>query len=569
MARRHYPNQRIAAGLELVSGGMRTRVGVVLLLALACAAAMPSVASAAPPVSLAPPAIDDTTPVVGETLNAGGDAWDDPGSTVAYQWLRCASACAEIPDATGAAYTVVADDVGSALQVRAIATNADGPSVPSDSDRTSPVPDVAPQNAAPPSITGKPQTGEQLTAEPGTWDGTRLAVSRQWLRCDANGDGCVPIHGAQASTWTLGGSDVGHAIRVSETAANGAGTVTATSSPTAAVTDPPKNTAPPTITGTPRAGQTLTAHQGTWSGTAPTITRRWRSCDERGFNCTDIPGATGTTLVVGTALQGHTIRVRETATNALGSRAADSDPTAVVPTPPFASSPPLIAGTPVLGATLVSTIGNWNGTFPIMLSRRWQRCDPSACTDIAGATSDTYQVQTADLSKSIRLVVLASNEAGTVTAASAFVGPVTGGAPATASPPRASTAGTSTAPTVLAAFNGLRRDSLVTALAGRYNVLAACTGPCRLRARLVTSKAVARKWRVPRTIAAGTRNLIAAGKATVRPKFAEKTRKRLKRVQKLVVKVVAEARDSSGTLVARRSFKVTLIRTAVTTRGTF
>src|SRR4051794_5717608 len=107
---------------------MPSRVGV-LVFVLSCAlgvAAAP--ASAAPPANGAPPAIDDTTPVVGETLNAAGDTWDGTQTSVTYQWRRCdgsGATCADIQDAAGPAYAVGTGDVGSRLQVRATAANAD------------------------------------------------------------------------------------------------------------------------------------------------------------------------------------------------------------------------------------------------------------------------------------------------------------------------------------------------------------------------------------------------------------------------------------------------------------
>jgi hypothetical protein len=94
---------------------------------------------------------------------------------------------------------------------------------------------------------------------------------------------------------------------------------------------PPVNTVPPTISGTPQAGQTLTASPGTWTGTQPiTYAYKWQRCDTAGANCSAISGATGSTYAVTSADVGRTLRVAVTATNSVGSATATSSATAVV-----------------------------------------------------------------------------------------------------------------------------------------------------------------------------------------------------------------------------------------------
>jgi hypothetical protein len=96
----------------------------------------------------------------------------------------------------------------------------------------------------------------------------------------------------------------------------------------------PANTTPPSISGTARDGDTLTAEEGTWTGDEPmTFTYQWQRCDANGVNCADLAGLTGRTYDVQTSDVGNRIRVRVTARNTTGSTTANSQPTSAVSPP--------------------------------------------------------------------------------------------------------------------------------------------------------------------------------------------------------------------------------------------
>jgi hypothetical protein len=96
----------------------------------------------------------------------------------------------------------------------------------------------------------------------------------------------------------------------------------------------PANTTPPSVSGTPRDGETLSGSDGTWTGTDPiTYTYQWQRCDGNGLNCANLAGATGRTYAVQTSDVNNRLRINVTARNESGSTTASSQPTAVV-TPP-------------------------------------------------------------------------------------------------------------------------------------------------------------------------------------------------------------------------------------------
>jgi PA14 domain-containing protein len=93
----------------------------------------------------------------------------------------------------------------------------------------------------------------------------------------------------------------------------------------------PANTVLPTITGQPREGRTLTANEGTWTGTTPlTYSYRWQRCDTGGRQCSDIAGATAKTYTLTSADVGSKVRVKVTATNSVGSTTATSALTSTI-----------------------------------------------------------------------------------------------------------------------------------------------------------------------------------------------------------------------------------------------
>jgi hypothetical protein len=410
----------------------------------AVSAATAAVAAQAP-ISSVPPTISGTASD-GATLTADRGTWSGtPTISYAYQWRRCGATgagCADIPGATSSSYELTGADVGATIRVAVTASNAGGATTRS-SDPTAAIVAAAPANDTLPAISGIERDGSTLTATGGTWSGTGpISYAYQWRRCDADGSNCSDVAGAGSATYPLTAADVGARLRVTVTATNAAGSSAATSAPTDAIAAlAPAVTTAPAISGPARDGATLTADHGTWTGTAPiAYGYRWRRCDAAGAGCSDIAGADDAGYVQSSADVDHTLRVQVTATNAGGSTAATSAATAAVAAvAPTSTVAPEVTGVPRVGQTLHAGHGDWNGTTPLTYVYQWQRCaaDGTACADVAGQTTSAYPLTSDDLDHAVRVVVSATNAAGTAARASSATAAVTG-APAILTPPRLS-----------------------------------------------------------------------------------------------------------------------------------
>ncbi len=194
---------------------------------------------------------------------------------------------------------------------------------------------IAPVNTTSPTISGTAKVGQTLTAGDGTWSNTPTSYAYQWLRCNGGGNSCVNVANGTQKTYTLVGVDSGNTMRVRVSATNADGSASAQSDQTAAVeaatsSSAPKNTSAPSISGTAKVGQTLTADNGSWSGNPTTYTYAWQRCDADIATCANVVGATGKTYGVRIDDLGYRLRVSVTAKNAKGTATANSAITSIV-----------------------------------------------------------------------------------------------------------------------------------------------------------------------------------------------------------------------------------------------
>ncbi|MYM56285.1 calcium-binding protein [Thalassovita mangrovi] len=142
-----------------------------------------------------------------QTLTASNTLADEDGlGSITYQWLRGGS---DIFGATEATYTLIQEDVGERISVRASYIDAQGAVENETSAETAAVANVNDDPTGEVTITGTAAQGETLTASNTLGDEDGLgSITYQWLR------GGTAITGATGGTYTLTADDVGAEISV-------------------------------------------------------------------------------------------------------------------------------------------------------------------------------------------------------------------------------------------------------------------------------------------------------------------------------------------------------------------
>ena len=149
----------------------------------------------------------------------------------------------------------------------------------------------------------------------------------------------------------------------------------------------------PTISGTVKAGKTLTAKPGSWtSGT--TFAYQWQ------LGGKDITGATKSTYKIKDTDGGKKLTVTVTGTKPGHTTAsATSAPTKTVPLSKLKTATPKISGTAKVGKTLTAKPGSW--TSGTTFKYQWYR----GSTKINGATKSTYKLTNSDAKKKVKVKV--------------------------------------------------------------------------------------------------------------------------------------------------------------------
>jgi hypothetical protein len=366
-----------------------------------------------------------------------------------HQWQRCSTptgGCADIAGATTASYQPDANDVGQYLRIITTADNSvlyGGATAIATSAISDQILARPPVNLTLPVLSGVERHGQTLSVSKGTWDGTNpMSFAYQWQRCNTVGSACIDVPGATASSYTLLNGDVAKTFRARVTATNsgaGAGSASATSLTSGIIQAlVPVNTLAPVISGTPRPGNTVTADQGTWTGSTPmTFSYEWQAQTSPGV-WTTIAGASSAGYALDDTYVGKKVRVLVTASNSAlpGGAAvtATSSSIDVLAQKPQNVIRPSFTGNLIEGQVLTAVKGTWQGTAPITYTYQWWReGTPGVFAPISGATASTYTLAAADVGHQMRLRVNADNSVlpggGTAGVHSDPQGPVAGRPP--------------------------------------------------------------------------------------------------------------------------------------------
>ena len=263
-------------------------------------------------------------------------------------------------------------------------------------------------------ITGTARVGQTLSVDVSDIDAadglTSPAFTYQWLSSDGTTETEIP--GATDDAYALTDADEGRSIRLRVSFVDDAGNERIlTTAPTSAVAPVPNTPATglPTISGTVRAGETLTADTSGIDDedglTNVIFSYQWLAGD------VEIQGAASYSYTLSDDDAGRAIRVRVSFTDDNDNEESlYSEPTAAATARPNspATGAPTIIGAAHVGQTLTadtSGIEDTDGLGNTVFSYQWVSNDGSADSDIEGATASTYVVSDPEMGKTIRVRV--------------------------------------------------------------------------------------------------------------------------------------------------------------------
>ena len=409
------------------------------------------------PILSAPASISGSTIAVGSELTAENGSWlADPSPSFSYQWYSCTSsvtaatsknaACTVIAGATSNTFTPNSSQMNRYLVVQVSAANPANSSTPSlsfsaSTSKVLAAPSLATAPAlsyASTSTTGQPVVGSAVTVRAATWTASpNVSKVYQWYLCDSPVDsgvtsipvGCSAISGESNTTITALLAWQDRYLTVAETAQNSVGQATAFAAVAVTVQTKPIFASNPTISGTPKSGQTLVANANASTiGGDSTVKYQWYKCSDsqaasltQASTCKAIAGETESALVIGTDSEESYLMVRVTLENSAGTTSQFSATTTIVQgdvvnltaAKPASSSGKIRVGTSVnAGAT------TWGGFPKPTLTYSWFRCDnpvsikystqPNGCFAILNSSGSSYTPVRADSGKYLSLKTVAA-----------------------------------------------------------------------------------------------------------------------------------------------------------------
>jgi hypothetical protein len=354
------------------------------------------------------PSVAPGTGGVGQQLTCKSGQWKGaPPPTFTYQWLR--EKTEKISGATGSTYTIVEADQLHAISCEVTAESGSEKASAKSSNEVK-VPGSPPSNTELPTVVGAGKVGAKLTCEPGKWSGApkpEPPYKYQWLR------GSEAIASATSASYTVVSEDAGLAVSCEVTAKNSVGSAVATSKGLViegeSHTDRiPENITPPTVSGEPSLGKTLSCSKGTWNAEPPIETYTYRWLREG----TAI--ATTSTYMVTEEDLGLKLVCQVNAKNPEGSASANSERIQIKGVKPKPKTAPSILGALAVGETLTCSPGTWEGVPKPTFSYHWM--------GITGtASSNSYRVLEGDRGRQLSCEVTATNFEGSASAQSAAV----------------------------------------------------------------------------------------------------------------------------------------------------